>query len=80
MKKLVFTAFAVVAFSGVAMANTAEVKELTVLKNEIKVVIIQQEENSCQAAVIAYYEQVMENRGGGEDTLLLSSLMYNCLN
>jgi len=80
MKKLLFTALAVVAFSGVAMANSVEVEELTTLKNEIKVVIIQQEENSFQAAAIAYYEQVMENRGGGEDTLLLSSLMYNCLN
>lgn len=31
MKKLVFTAFAVVAFSGVAMANTVEAKEEVVL-------------------------------------------------
>ncbi len=28
MKKLLFTALAVVAFSGVAMANTVEVKEV----------------------------------------------------
>jgi hypothetical protein len=35
MKKLVFTALAVVAFSGAAMANTVEVKEVIKVKNEV---------------------------------------------
>lgn len=36
MKKLVFTAFAVVAFSGVAMANTADKSEFNMLSLKIK--------------------------------------------
>ncbi|TDE52763.1 hypothetical protein [Flavobacterium sp. GT3P67] len=39
MKKLLFTALAVVAFSGVAMANTVEVKEVIKEKNEVMEVL-----------------------------------------
>ena len=39
MKKLVFTALAVVAFSGVAMANTVEVKGIIKEKNEVTEVL-----------------------------------------
>lgn len=61
------------AFNGVAMANSTELKEQTTLKNEVKVAEFQQEETSCTDNAINYYESVMEFRGGGEDTALLSS-------
>nr|WP_309757059.1 hypothetical protein [Flavobacterium sp.] len=40
MKKLVFTALAVVAFSGAAMAKTGDVKEILKERNEILEVLV----------------------------------------
>lgn len=79
-KKLLFSAVAVLAFNGVAMANSAEVKELTILNNELKIDPVTEETTPCQDNAISYYESVIKLRGGVEDTALLSSLMYHCLN
>lgn len=46
-KKLLFSAVAVLAFNGVAMANSLEVKELTTLKNEYKIVLVQEKATAC---------------------------------
>jgi hypothetical protein len=50
MKKLLFTALAVVAFSAVSMANTIEVKEEVVVNNESNVekTVILEDSDSCQ--------------------------------
>ncbi|TWI02367.1 hypothetical protein IQ05_00613 [Flavobacterium tiangeerense] len=51
MKKLVFTALAVVAFSGAAMAKTGEVKEDVVVSDKLKVEVpsklVEDEDNKC---------------------------------
>lgn len=50
MKKLFFTALAVVAFSGVSMASTVEVKERVLLSNEIKIELqkkVVEEDSNC---------------------------------
>ncbi len=50
MKKMIFTAMAVLAFSAVSMANTIEVKEEVVVNNESKVeeTILSDDSDSCQ--------------------------------
>jgi hypothetical protein len=50
MKKVIFTAIAMIAFSGASMANTKEVKK-KVAKEEVM--------TKCMSAAIAYYEAVM---------------------
>lgn len=79
MKKLVFTAFAVVAFSGVAMANSLEVKESTILNNELKIVEVQERATPCQDMMIDIYEYTMDTYNcGGDDINLLNALLSNC--
>ena len=69
MKKLVFTALAVVAFSGAAMAKTEEVK--TNLLN-----IEQVKEKTCEEKAVDIYEGVV---GTGPDNLaLLNDLIGLC--
>ena len=46
-KKLLFSAVAVLAFNGVAMANSAEVEELTTLNSEYKIVLVQEKATPC---------------------------------
>ena len=71
MKKLFFTAIAMIAFSGVSMANTIEEKE--------EIVIV----DDCQQNVIDYYESVMDEfcgspACGGDNPKLLNALMSIC--
>lgn len=73
MKKLLFTAIAVIAFSGVAMAETKEVK------TEVKVVNEQLEATPCQDAAIDLYEYFINDYNGGCDNInLLNSLLSRC--
>lgn len=68
-----FTAIAVIAFSGVSMAETKEVKR------EVKVVKDQLEATPCQDMAIDIYEYVMnEYNCGGDDIGLLNALLSNC--
>lgn len=75
-EKNVFTALAVVAFSGVAMANTVEVeKEL--------VDIVKFEEGGdatpCQNMMLDIYDYTIDTyNGGGDDIDLLNALLSNC--
>ena len=50
MKKMIFTAMAVLAFSAVSMANTIEVKEEVVVNNESKVekTFIEEDASACE--------------------------------
>lgn len=50
MKKMIFTALAVVAFSGAAIANTIEIKEKVLVNNESNVekTVILKDSDSCQ--------------------------------
>jgi len=73
MKKLVFTAIAVIAFSGVSMAETTEVK------SDVKVLAEQLEATPCEDRAIDVYEYVMnEYNNGGDDIDLLNALLANC--
>jgi len=73
MKKLLFTAIAVIAFSGVSKAETKEVK------SGIKVVKIQLQATPCQDAAIDVYEfAVSEFYGGCDDIDLLNRLLSRC--
>jgi hypothetical protein len=65
MKKMFFTAIAVVAFSGASIANTVEVKKEVVMFN-------------CVGAALDYYEAVMDQNGGGDDWGFLNSLLSRC--
>jgi hypothetical protein len=87
MKKLVFTALAVVAFSGAAMAKTAEVKEEVLVGKESEVVILavqgpgdsEATATPCQDAAINIYEYVMNTYNNGCDNLdLLHNLLAQC--
>ncbi|TDE52760.1 hypothetical protein [Flavobacterium sp. GT3P67] len=81
MKKLLFTALAVVAFSGVAMANTAEVKEEVIIKNESKVelVVVEEEPSQCELDAVGTYEFFMyEYNDGGDNIDLLNALIAVC--
>ena len=69
MKKLVFTALAVVAFSGIAMANTAEVKTSSLKVEQV-------EEKTCKEKAVDIYEGII---GTGSDNLaLLNDLIGLC--
>lgn len=71
MKKLVFTAIAVIAFSGVSMAETTEVK------SKSSVVMEQLEDPSCYDNAIATYEYVIEHYNGGEDDVFLLDFLFS---
>lgn len=65
-----FTAIAVIAFSGVSMAETKEVKR------EVKVVKDQLEATPCEDAAIDFYEVII---GGNADNIdLLNELLSYC--
>lgn len=65
-----------VAFSGVAMANTAEVKELTALNNKVQTFVIEEQATPCQDLAIDIYER--EIGSGDDDLTLLNDLMSMC--
>ncbi|SHL53640.1 hypothetical protein [Flavobacterium saccharophilum] len=73
MKKLFFTAFAVVVFSSVAMANSTELKETTTLQNVIKVVEVENQATPCENAAIDYYEAT-----GSNDPAFFTYLIAMC--
>ena len=78
MKKLVFTAFAVVAFSGVAMAKSAEVKEVATLQSTVKKAEMLQA-TPCEDAATDAYEVIISNRYDKEDDIdLLNDLIGLC--
>jgi hypothetical protein len=69
MKKVIFTAIAMIAFSGASMAST---------KEESKVPVAEEETTRCQDAAIDYYEAVMAQNGGGDDIRFLNQLLSRC--
>ncbi|MBQ0907301.1 hypothetical protein KBJ98_01140 [Flavobacterium sp. F-328] len=85
MKKMIFTALAVVAFSGAAMANTGEVKEDVVFSNENKVeaAVVQGPGDNegtatpCQESAIIIYESIVKD--GPDRPDLLNALMGLCM-
>lgn len=85
MKKMIFTALSVVAFSGAAMAKTAEVKEDVVFSNENKVeaAVVQGPGDNegtatpCQESAIIIYESIVKD--GPDKPLLLIALMGLCM-
>ncbi|WP_159687583.1 hypothetical protein [Flavobacterium sp. 9R] len=75
MKKMIFTAMAVLAFSAVSVANTIEVKEEVVVNNESKEVI----GTPCEDSAINSYEEFINAFHDGEDDLdLLNDLLSVC--
>jgi hypothetical protein len=60
MKKMIFTAMAVLAFSAVSIANTIEVKEEVVVNNEseIELAVILEESDECQEFVMEMTDDV----------------------
>ncbi|MDN3674889.1 hypothetical protein QWY99_17765 [Flavobacterium branchiarum] len=82
MKKLVFTALAVVAFCGVSMANTlevgVEVKGATILENKIKVFYGGDEVRACELAAIDLYVKSLKVQDKEEDINLLNELIAKC--
>lgn len=75
MKKLFFTAIAVIAFSGVSMAGTSEDPKDVNAKQTKKEVL---RATPCQDAAINYYEAVIAQNGGVDDIPLLQSLLNRC--
>ena len=73
MKKLVFTALAVVAFSGVAMANTEEVKKEVIEIKENKEIL---EATPCEDRMIDLYEYAIGD--GPENIALLNKYLNIC--
>jgi hypothetical protein len=81
MKKMFFTAIALVAFSATSMANTAEVKEVTISEGEKEVVV----KKSCLDIMLDVYEFFMDyecgeigSGCGGDDQVLLNELVGLC--
>ena len=58
------------------MANSAEVKELTTLKNEYKIVLVQEKATPCQDKAIDFYKLVLD--GGEDDLTLFNELIGAC--
>lgn len=76
MKKMFFTAIAVVAFSGASMANTKEIKRD---KKEAKKITKIAESTPCQEMMLDTYELIMKIRNNGkEDFKLLNDLLSKC--
>jgi hypothetical protein len=67
MKKIMFTAIAMVAFSGVSMAGTLELEAA----NQLPI-----DKVKCQNAAIDYYIQVIDD--GPDDPVLFNQLMSRC--
>ena len=69
MKKLLFTAFAVVAFSGVAMAETSKLESKPLKLEQVK-------EKSCEDRAVDIYEGIIQ--GGSDNLALLNDLIGLC--
>jgi hypothetical protein len=93
MKKLVFTAIAMIAFSGASMANTIEVKEEVVSAKEAITIEIKSFNNvvtveelridDCKQAAISLYELFMDGGCGspgcgGDNITFYNDLMSVC--
>lgn len=76
MKKLLFTALAVVAFSGVSMANSAEAKESETKKLKINFATFQEQETPCQAAAVDEYLRYIND--GVDQIDVLNYLLSKC--
>ena len=77
MKKMFFTAIALVAFTGISMANTKETKKsVTPIKAKTtKMVVVG---TPCQEMMLDAYETIIEIRNNGEDWKLLNYLLSKC--
>jgi hypothetical protein len=77
MKKLVFTAIAVIAFSGVAMAETTEAKsEFKILAEQVEAT---PSDDACQQnAIDAYERYIALYRNNVDDVDLLNAMMSIC--
>lgn len=78
MKKMIFTAMTVLAFSAVSVANTIEVKEEVVVNNESKVEVLNAEEvaTPCEdaaAITVSLAEEEYHNETGN----CFDSWVYN---
>ena len=69
MKKLLFTALAVVAFSGVAMAETSKLESKPLKLEQVK-------EKSCEDRAVDIYEGIIQ--GGSDNLALLNDLIGLC--
>ena len=76
MKKLVFTALAVVAFSGVTFAGTKEVKEEVLLIKELEKK--PEDFNVCEQMAIDSYEYTLEYYEVTNAGALLNYLIGTC--
>ncbi|WP_428223577.1 hypothetical protein [Flavobacterium sp.] len=72
MKKLVFTALAVVAFSGAGMAKTNSLN-ITKKNQNIKTTIVKK---TCKEIAIEFYEIIVGD--GSDDIKLLNRLLSYC--
>ena len=59
-KKLLFSAVAVLAFNGVAMANSAEVKDEVVISIQSKLIILAE---SCETKAMDYIDRDYDSDG-----------------
>ena len=82
MKKMFFTAIALVAFSATSMANTVEVKEVVTPIEENEEVMVKK---SCVETMIEIYEYIMDGECGvvgsgcgGDNNALLNELVSGC--
>ncbi len=87
MKKVFFTAIAMVAFSAVSFANTIEVKVevVPVEKKSTNTVKVEDDKRTCQEIMVDVYETIMDgycgeigSGCGGNSNSLLNYLMSAC--
>jgi FtsH-binding integral membrane protein len=70
MKKLVFTALAVVAFSGAAIAGTQEIKEvITNNDSKAELLVAEEEPSQCELDAVGTYEFFMYEYNNGGDNI-----------
>lgn len=60
MKKLIFTAIAMVAFSGASMANTKEEKKVTIETKKVEALVLR---DKCLDAAVAAYQGSVASMG-----------------
>ncbi len=76
MKKMFFTAIALVAFSATSMANTIEVKEVEILEGEKEVLILRNP--TCVLIMTYMYEYYVDYEGAEESVDFLNLLTSQC--
>ena len=75
MKKLFFTAIALVAFSGISMASTIEI-EKSVEVTKPSVIVCEERKQNCEEAAVSLHEIIIGN--GADNLVLLNQLIALC--